>query len=130
MLRCATQLAKPFEVRARHGAFAVHVGAHKSRAEGFELRHHFVGLQGDARAPAVNCDVSPGSVQGDDDLFRMNCSCELLEECGVHFSPVECGASDNDLACAPSSNFCGARNGSNSAADAYVHSKIISRALA
>src|SRR5437879_5955863 len=34
------QPAKPCEVRARHRAFAVHVGAQESRAEVFALGHH------------------------------------------------------------------------------------------
>src|ERR1700731_3566065 len=121
------QLAKPFEVRARHGAFAVHVGAQEPGAEGFELRHHCLCLKCDARAPAVNGDVSPGSVESDDDLFSANFFCELPQESGVYFSAAESGASNNDLAPAPSGNFLGARNSSNPAAPAHFHAEIFSR---
>src|SRR3977135_3882767 len=109
------QLAQPFEVRAGHCALTVHVGTQEPGAEGLELRHHCLCLKRDARAPAVNGDVSPGSVESDDDLFSANFFCEPPQECGVHFSAAENGASDNDLARAPSGNLFGTRSGSNSA---------------
>src|SRR5258708_34334844 len=103
------QLAKPFEVRARHGAFAVHVGAQESRAEGFELRHHFFGFKRDALAPAVNGDVAPGRVESDDDLSSTNFFCEPPQESSVDFAAAEGGASHKDLARAPSGNLFGTR---------------------
>src|ERR1700731_5503372 len=127
MGRRVAQLAKPLEVRAGHRAFAVHVGAQEAGAEGFELRHHCLCLKRDARAPAVNGDVSPGSVERDDDLFSANFFCELPQESGVYFSAAESGASNNDLARAPSGNFLGARKSSNPAAHADVHAEIFSR---
>jgi hypothetical protein len=44
--RRAAQAAEPFEICAGHRAFAVHVGAQKSGAEGFELRHNIFRLKG------------------------------------------------------------------------------------
>src|ERR1700716_3317044 len=101
------QLAKPLEVRAGHRAFTVHVGAQEPGAEGFELRHHCLCLKRDARAPAVNGDVSSGSVEGDDDLFSANFFCEPPQKPGVHFSAVESSASNNELARTPTCNFLG-----------------------
>src|SRR5260370_8775610 len=121
------QPAKPFEICPGHGAFPVHVGAQESRAEGFELRHHFFGFKRDALAPAVNGDVSPGSVESDDDLFSMHFFCEPPQESSVHFSVAESGASNNALPCAPSATFFGTRNGSNPASDAHLHAEIFSR---
>src|SRR5260370_7298640 len=121
------QLAKPFEICPGHRACPVHVGAQKSRAEGFELRHHFFGLKRDALAPAVNGDVSPGSVESDDDLSSTNFFCEPPQESSVHFPAVESGASHNDLARAPSGNFLGTRNRSNPTSDAHLHAEIFSR---
>src|ERR1700730_3835375 len=121
------QLAKPFEGCAGASAFAVDVGAQEPGAEGFKLRHHCLCLKRDARAPAVNGDVSPGSVECDDDLFSANFFCEPPQKSGVHFSAAESGASNNDLACAPSGNFLGARSGSNPAAGAHFHAEIFSR---
>src|ERR1700682_5497720 len=121
--RCVAQPAKPFEVCARHRAFAVHVGAQKATAERLELRHHFFRLKPDARAPAVNGYVSPGSVESDDNSFSTNFFCEPPQESTVHFSLTESGASNNNLASAPSGNFFGTRNGSNPAPDAHLHAE-------
>ena len=119
------QPAEPFEVRARHRAFAVHVGAQESRAEVFELGHHFVSLKGDALPPAVNGDVSSGRVESDDDLFPTDCFCQLLQESDVYFSMAESGTSNNDLTRTPSDNFFGTRNGSNPTANAHLHAEIL-----
>src|SRR2546421_12750831 len=118
------QLLKPFEVRAGHRTFAVDVGAQESRAERFELRHHFVGLKRQALPPAMNGDVSPGRVERDDDLFSVGFICEPPQESGIHFSAAESGTPDNYLARAPSGNFFSARNGSNPAANAHLHAEI------
>src|ERR1700730_11026341 len=113
--------------RATRCALTFHVGTQDPGAEGFELRHHCLCLKRDARAPAVNGDVSPGSVERDDDLFSADFFCELPQESGVYFSAAESGASNNDLARAPSGNFLGARNSSNPAAHAHFHAEIFSR---
>jgi len=47
----------------RHRAFAS-TSVHKNPPQkGFGVSHHFFGLKRYARAPAVNGDVSPGSVR-------------------------------------------------------------------
>ncbi len=75
----------------------------------------------------MNGDVSPGSIESDDDLFSRNFSCEPPQESTVHFSPTESSTSNDDLGRAPSGNFFGTRNGSNPAADAHFHAEIFSR---
>src|SRR5207245_11036510 len=85
------QHSKPFEVRAGHGPFAVHIGAEKSSAKRFELRHHALGLEGTALAPAVDRNSSPGSVQGNHDPFAMQFLGELAQEASVDFSAVKRG---------------------------------------
>src|SRR5260370_20654350 len=122
---CAAQRSKPLEVRAGHGAFAVYIGAEKSRAEGFELRHHFFGLNRNRFAPAVNGDASAGRVESDDDLFPTNFFCKQPQKSGVHFSAAERRASNNDLACAPAGNFLRSADCSNAASNADRHSKIV-----
>src|SRR5216683_897338 len=124
------QHSKPFEVRAGHGAFAVHIGAEKSSAKRFELRHHALGLEREALAPAVNRNSSPGGIQGNYDPFAMQFLGELAQEASVHFSAVKRGASNNDLVHAPTGNFFRAGNGSNSAANSNLHSEVFARAFA
>src|SRR5438270_13713312 len=105
------QPAKPFEIRARHRAFAVHVGAQESCAKRFEARHHRLCLKRDALPPAVNRDVAPGRVESDDDLFSGDFVCQPPQESSIHFSSTESGASNNDLALAPPSYVFGAETG-------------------
>src|ERR1700674_1645502 len=124
------QLSKPFEVRAGHCAFAVHVGAQETSAEGFELRHHSLRLQRDSRTPSVDGAVSPGSVESEDDLCSANFFCDPLQESRVHLSVSESGTSNNDLTRAPCNNFFGARNGSNPAADPHLDAEISPRNVA
>src|SRR5260370_40167668 len=104
------QLAKPFEICPGHRAFPVHVGAQKSRAEGIALRHHFFELKRDALAPAVNGDVSPGSVESDDDLSSTNFFCEPPQESSVHFPAHQTATSHNNLPRTPPGKFHGPRN--------------------
>src|SRR5438552_161755 len=109
------QTAKPCEVCSCHCAFTVYVCAQETRAKWFKLRHHFFGLERDALAPAVDGDLSVGGVESDYDFLLRNFFCEVFQKFGVHFSLIEGGASNNDLARAQSGGFFGARKRSNAA---------------
>src|SRR6266581_7338492 len=124
------QHSKPFEVRAGHGAFAVHIGAEKSSAKRFELRHHALGLEREALAPAVDRNLSPGGVQGNYDPFAMHFLGELVQEASVYIFVVKRGASNDDLVRAPPGNFFRSRNGSNPAANSNLHSEVFACAFA
>src|SRR6266705_1966701 len=124
------QHSKPFEVRADHGAFTVYIGAEKSSAKRFELRHHALGLEREALAPSVDRNSSPGGIQGNHDPFAMHFLGELAQEASVHFSAVKRGASNNDLVRAPTGNFFRAGNGSNSTANSNLHSEVFACAFA
>src|SRR6266404_5507552 len=67
MRRRIAQRSKPFQVRAGHCAFTVHVGAEESGAERFELRHYSFGPKSDSLSPAVNGDSPTRCVECDHD---------------------------------------------------------------
>jgi hypothetical protein len=55
---------------------------------------------------------------------------ELFQKTRIHFSFVEGRTSDDDLARAARDNFPGASDGSNAAAHAHFHSKVLARSCA
>src|SRR5260370_25627871 len=112
-------------MHAAHCDFRAEVGAEESGAERFELRHHLFGLKRDSLSPAVNGDPPARCVERDDDFLARDIFRKLLQKDRIHSSTLENGASDNNLVRAPASNFLSARDGSNAAADANLHSVIL-----
>jgi len=93
----AAQLAEPGEIHAAHGAFAVHIGAEKTGAIGFEGGHDFGGSERERFSPAVDYDASFGGVQGDEDVFFADAVVEAFQEGEIWALPAKGGAADDDL---------------------------------
>lgn len=68
----AAKLAKPLEIGAGHGAFAINIGAEEGGAEGFELGEDLLGAETESFAPAVRHDAAFGGVQGHDEPLGGN----------------------------------------------------------
>src|SRR5580765_1168523 len=71
-MRCGgAKFAKPIEICAGHGAFAVDVGAEEGATKRFELGHYVFGTKYETAPPAVDGDAAFCGVQGDDYSIRI-----------------------------------------------------------
>src|ERR1700688_1783262 len=97
MCRCGAESAEPFEIRAGHRAFTVHIGAEKRCTVRFELRHDIFRAQQKLTPPAIDRDAALSRVEGDDDSSGWQFCCKAPQKLRVDLAFLEDGAADDDV---------------------------------
>src|SRR5262249_9785260 len=121
------KLAEPAEIRAVHGAFAVHVGAQERRAKGFEVGHDLLSSKLHRAPPAEGDDTAFLSVKSDYDSLGSQFLAKRAKEVSVDLAVAKRGAADDDLIGAELGEMQGPGNAANATADAEFHGALSPR---